>query len=83
MFDAVLFLFFVPTLFRPNRYSIGLFFLVAIGLVVAENVYGFGLVEALRALRAFFTGRHRPARPPIRRRRLVDYQQGEISKFFD
>src|ERR1700731_3736372 len=83
MFDAVLFFFFVPVVFHPRLWSIGLFFLVAAALAAAENIYGFGLIEALRALRLAVLGNHRPARPAIRRRRLVDYQQPPENNFFD
>lgn len=81
MFDAVLFFFFVPVVFHPRLWSLGLFCAVAIALTTAENIYGFGLIEALRALRLAVLGGYRPARPVIRRRRLVDYQLPPADNF--
>ncbi len=83
MFDAVLSFFIVPLLFHPRLWTFGVFIVVAAALAVTENVYGFGLIEALRAFRLALIGSHRPARPLIRRRRLVDYQLPPENNFFD
>jgi hypothetical protein len=49
-------------------------FLLAIGLLVGvEKIFGLSVTNAWRAMWAAVLGKHRPARPAIRRRRVLDY----------